>query len=145
MIFKQPANSKIPKGKLVVLFDSECMLCSSLAFFMLKFQKRDIFQLAPLESKEANTLLALNNIPFNKNSIVAINDKAIYTKADAVAKILSNMVWWLFPLRLGLLVMPKFISQWLYELVANNRTWLWKSNKCSIHAHKTITQQRLIL
>jgi Uncharacterized protein conserved in bacteria len=123
--------------QLIVIFDANCMLCSNLARFLLKFQKAPTLQFLSLMSEEANILLTANNIPFNVNSIIVIDDKTTYTKSNAVTKIASKMVWWFFPLRLGLWLTPKFISNWVYDIVAKNRQLLWPQNKCVISKNKS--------
>jgi len=135
MILKAVENSHTTKKQLIIFFDSSCMLCSRLAYWILKFQKSQELQCLSLESKDARTLLQANNIPFDLNSIIAVDSDAVYTKTDAISKIMSRLVWMFVPLRIALWLTPKFISNWVYDLIAKNRKHLWpKENSCILHS-----------
>jgi predicted DCC family thiol-disulfide oxidoreductase YuxK len=135
MIIKARENSLTTKKQLIIFFDSSCMLCSRLAHWILKFQKAQELQCLSLESEDSRTLLQANNIPFDINSIIVVDSNTVYTKTDAIDKIMSRLVWIFFPLRVALWLTPKLISNWVYDIIAKNRKHLWpKESSCILHS-----------
>jgi len=135
MIIKARENSLTTKKQLIIFFDSSCMLCSRLAHWILKFQKAQELQCLSLESEDSRTLLQANNIPFDINSIIVVDSNTVYTKTDAIDKIMSRLVWIFCPLRVALWLTPKLISNWVYDIIAKNRKHLWpKESSCILHS-----------
>ncbi len=119
--------------KAIILFDGACSLCNKLAQFTIKRDKNNCYQLASIQSETAKKLAAKHQIDFTKtDSIILIIDDSIFIKSVAVFKILENLnTGW--KIVLVLKIIPKFIRNLLYDLIAKNRRLLFgKQNECII-------------
>lgn len=117
----------------IILFDGVCNLCNGAINFIIARDPNDRFRFAALESEIGQELLAKYKIDSSKiDSIVLIRDDKAYAKAGAALRIAKNMsgVW---PLLYGLVIIPKFISNAVYDFIARNRyKWFGKKESCMI-------------
>jgi predicted DCC family thiol-disulfide oxidoreductase YuxK len=121
------------KNKAIILFDGVCNFCDSSVQFVLKRDKKAYFNFASLQSEIGQELLEKHKIPKDKfESLVLIeNDKAYLfsTGALRIARKL-NGAW---PLFYGFIIIPPFIRDFFYKLIANNRYRLFgKKEECMI-------------
>lgn len=121
------------ENKAIILFDGVCNFCESSVQFVLKRDKKGYFSFASLQSEVGQNLLEKYKIPKDKfESLVLIeNDKAYLfsTGALRIARKL-NGAW---PLLYGFIVIPPFIRDFFYKLIANNRYKLFgKKEECMI-------------
>jgi len=124
----------IEKGKKIILFDGVCNLCNGAINFIIKRDKKDVFRYASLQSEIGQKLITERGIDISKiDSILLIDPaKTFYHKSTAalqIAKQLSNP----YPLFYLFLVIPKFLRDWVYDIVAKNRyRWFGKKETCMI-------------
>jgi predicted DCC family thiol-disulfide oxidoreductase YuxK len=121
------------ENKAIILFDGVCNFCDSSVQFVLKRDKKAYFNFASLQSEIGQQLLEKYKIPKDKfESLVLIeNDKAYLfsTGALRIARKL-NGAW---PLLYGFIIIPPFIRDFFYKLIANNRYRLFgKKEECMI-------------
>jgi len=113
-------------GKTIVLYDGVCGLCNRLIRFLLRFDSRDRFRYASLQSSFAAKLLSKHGLDTSApDSVVIVADYGLaseraYTKSDAVlfaARELGGL-W-----RFGeiAVVLPRSLRNVLYDLIARNR------------------------
>lgn len=116
----------------IILFDGECSLCNTWVRFVLKNEKNLKFGFVSLQSAKAEELLKPYGVSNSLNSILLIRDGHLYHKSSAVLRILSTLrLPW--PLLTLLMVIPHFIRDVVYDLVAKNRyKWFGKQNECAI-------------
>jgi len=118
--------------KPIVLFDGVCNLCSGSVQFILKRDKKNVFQFASLQSNPGQELLKKFNLPADTfNSFVLVEGENIYTRSTAALRIARNLNgWkWLYAFR----IVPKFIRDAIYNLIAKNRyRWFGKKDECWI-------------
>lgn len=121
------------KNKNIILFDGVCNLCNNSIQFIIKRDKKQRFLFASLQSDAAHDILLqfqLKNSDFN--SIIFIEDGKIYQKSTAILKI-SRYLSGLWMLNYGFIIIPKFIRDAIYTVIANNRyNWFGKKNECMI-------------
>lgn len=117
-------------AKKVIFFDGNCMLCNSFIAFMVKKKIGSLF-FCDINSDIASQLLAtysFTDLP--KNTIYFLSYKKLYWKSTAVLKILSL----LGPVSKFcshlLLIIPAFIRDAVYSLVAKNRYRFFKQTSC---------------
>lgn len=117
----------------VVLFDGVCNLCDGFVQFVLRHEKAGIIQSASLQSASGKLLLEEFNIdPHKTDSIVYIHNRKAYIKSRAVLNILKflRFPWNAFVV---LTIIPPFISDKIYDLVARNRYRLFgKRESCRL-------------
>jgi len=109
-----------PNGP-IILFDAECVLCSSNAQFVLTHDKAGIFQLAAMQSEVGAALYRQQGMdPGDPISILIIEGDRVRQDSDAVLSIYEALG---YPWRLlGVLrVVPTFFRDRAYRWVARNR------------------------
>ena len=86
-----------------------------------------------MQSEIGIELCKQHNIDTNiVDSIVLIKNDSVFTKSSAVLEILKDMPigWRLF--RIGI-ILPKFIRDWLYDIIGKNRyRFFGKKDECPI-------------
>lgn len=117
-------------SKHIIFFDGNCMLCNSFIYFMVKKKISSLF-FCDINSSMASQILAaysFTNLP--QNTIYFFTDNKLYSKSTAVLKILgllgpiSKISARLF------LIVPAFIRDTVYSLVAKNRYRFFKKTSC---------------
>lgn len=123
----------------VILFDGVCNLCNGTVVFIIKRDKRNVFKFATLQSEVAHDLL----IPFSSNeknqessnaldSIILLENGKKHTKSSAALRIAKHLSG-AYPLLYGLMIIPKFLRDWGYSIIAKNRyKWFGKKESCMI-------------
>ena len=111
----------------IIYFDGECALCTSVVQFILKRDKKNKFRFASLQGKAGRNLHLSED---QKDSFVLTIDDRIYVRSTAALKMLRHLGngWQLiYPL----IIIPKFIRDAVYDLMAKNRyKWFGKCNSC---------------
>lgn len=101
------------------------------------------FQFAHLSSETGMELLNKLTIPTDIDSLVLIQGDEYFTESTAALKISKklNKGW---PVLYGFILVPKFLRDFIYRLIANNRyTWFGKAKFCKIPNKKD--RQRFLL
>ena len=121
------------ENKSIILFDGVCNLCNTLVNFIIKHDKKAYFKFASLQSDAAKEiLLQYNSKKINLDSIILIENNAVYEKSTAALKISKNLTGG-FKLLYALIIIPKFIRDWVYYFIAENRyKWFGKKESCMI-------------
>ncbi len=117
-----------------ILFDGICNLCNGAVRFILRHDRMKKFRFVPLQSDEGKELLKQAGLP-EKNlfAIIYINGENYYQRSTAVLKILKDIggIWKLF---YGLILVPPFIRDFLYNVVAGYRYRIFgKGDECKIY------------
>jgi len=115
----------------ILFFDTKCILCNSSIAFILKHEKDNkiIFcsQQSDLGKQKINELFKNKTIP---NSLVFLNQGKVYSKSTAVLH-LCKFLKGLFPILFCFIIVPPFIRNLIYDIVAKNRyKWFGKQNQC---------------
>jgi predicted DCC family thiol-disulfide oxidoreductase YuxK len=125
--------SELLRDKKIILFDGVCNLCSAFFRFVYLYDYKAVFHFAWIQSEAAEKLLEILNLPTEDfTTIVYLEDGQPYFKSDAFLKIVKHLKfpWPLF--RVGI-IFPRFIRDWIYDLVARNRyKWFGKKDQCII-------------
>ena len=117
----------------IILFDGICNLCNRAVNFIIKRNKKSRIQFAALQTNSGKQLLEQFNLPTQSiNSLILIEKGIVYTQSTAVLKICKHLNG-LWPLLYGLIILPKFIRNGIYRLIATNRyQWFGKQEKCMV-------------
>ena len=105
----------------IILFDAECVLCSSNARFVLAHDRVGRFRLASTQSEAGAALYRAHGMdPRDQVSILLIEGGRVRQDSDAVLSIFEALG---FPWRLigALRVVPAALRDRLYRWVARNR------------------------
>jgi predicted DCC family thiol-disulfide oxidoreductase YuxK len=126
----------------IVLFDGVCNLCNKTVLFLIKHDKKNNLHFAAQQTSVGESIMKLHTVKPNCRSVVFIKDEFVYYKSDAIIEIAKLLSGWPRIAILGL-IFPKFLRNWIYDLIANNRYKLFgKQSICSvpskINEHKFI-------
>ena len=121
------------ENKSIILFDGVCNLCNNSVQFIIKRDKKHPFLFTSLQSDAAQELLlhfTLKNSDFD--SIILIQNNKVYQKSTAILQI-SRQLDGLWKLNYGFIIIPKFIRDFVYTIIAKNRyKWFGKKDHCMI-------------
>jgi predicted DCC family thiol-disulfide oxidoreductase YuxK len=123
----------ITDQKKIILFDGVCNLCNTGVKFVIRHDKKKIFQFASLQSQSARQLLHAYGLQTEVvQSFIFIDQEKIYERSSATLHVLAYLpAPWKF--LYGLIIIPKFIRDWTYDIVAKNRyKWFGKKEACWI-------------
>lgn len=119
----------------IILFDGVCNFCNYWAQFALKRDKKGTLRFTTLQGETAKALLPRYHIdPNSITSVIFIDGEKgrAYTQSSAALQICRYLRggW---PLFYGLIIIPRFIRDALYNLIARNRyKWFGKKESCMI-------------
>ena len=121
-------------------------MCNNYILFVAKHDSDDNFRFLSIQNKKVNELKKIHSIcTENISSIYIIDNNEIKSKSRAVLKIVSMLK---FPYKLLIVfyVIPSFISDIIYDLVAKNRYRIFgKVDECSIiKKYTNLIQDKLI-
>jgi len=117
----------------VILFDGVCNLCNAGVRSIIKKDKKKQFRFASLQGEKGQTFLQQFNLPVNDlNSFVLIEGDKAYIKSTAALRI-AKLTGGFWKILYGLIIVPRFIRDAVYNLIARNRyRWFGKKNECMI-------------
>ena len=117
--------------KPIILFDGVCNLCQGSVQFVLKHDTRRQFLFASLQSPVATELIStFQNTSAQTDSFVLIENGKMYTRSTAALRVCRRLNGGL-PVLYGLIIIPAFIRDAVYDLVSGNRyKWFGKSKEC---------------
>lgn len=120
-------------NKPVILFDGVCNLCNGSVQFVIKHDKAARYSFASLQSETGRELLQQYHLPLTDfNSFVLIKDGRAFTKSSAALMVAKDLTGWV-QLLYGFIIVPVFIRDAVYNLVARNRyKWFGKKETCML-------------
>jgi predicted DCC family thiol-disulfide oxidoreductase YuxK len=111
----------------IILYDGVCKLCNRFVQSVLKHDSDDRFRFASLQSPFAKTILARHGADSNElDTIYTVlnfdqpNEK-LATRSDAAIAILTELGDFWRGLGVFLAILPKWLRDWGYRLIARNR------------------------
>lgn len=117
----------------VILFDGVCNFCNGAVNFVIKKDKRKTIRFAALQSDTGKALLQQFGLPQNDlRSFLLIENGQLYNRSTAVLRVCRHLKG-LWPLCYGFIIVPAFIRNAVYDLVARNRyKWFGQKEECMI-------------
>ena len=113
----------------IIVFDGLCVMCNSFLKWVLENDKDDKYLFANIQSD-----FYMKSMDINKSidSIILIRESNVFYESEAIKYILKDLDKF-FLLQLVLNVTPKFISNFFYKIIANNRYKIFgKKDKCEL-------------
>ena len=121
------------KAQYILLFDGECHLCDGTVQFVLDRDKDERFHFCSLQSEKGQAYLKQFSLPTDVfDSFVLIENNQYYLRSTAVLRLCAYLK---FPWNLVrvFLIIPRFIRDFVYRVVAKNRyRWFGKLDTCRI-------------
>ncbi len=105
----------------LVLFDGVCNLCSGCVRFLSPRDRTGRLRFAPIQDAVGQAILWRHNLPPQDwDSFVFLDEGQVYLKSTAVFRIVRFMRWpW--TMLAALQVLPRPVTDWVYDRVARNR------------------------
>ena len=119
--------------KPVILFDGVCNFCNGAVNFVLKQDKKGIFNFAALQSAAGQKLLQQYNLSMKDfDSFVLIENGKVYKKSTASLRVMNQLPWYWKEAQI-LRIVPRFLRDAIYDFIAKNRyKWFGKKEQCMI-------------
>ncbi|HBH47903.1 MAG TPA: thiol-disulfide oxidoreductase [Bacteroidales bacterium] len=109
-----PTSTYNPRN--LIIYDGVCLLCDKFVRFVIKYDKKDRFRFKPYQHS-AESVMQQKGL----ESVLLVNKNKTYDKSSAAIRILAMLrgpIWRGF---FVLLIIPKPIRDFLYNLIARNR------------------------
>ena len=123
----------IPSDKILILFDGVCNLCNNSVLLVIKNDKANKFLFAPIESTIGELVISEFDIDTDSiDSIITYNPAKHEVKFKASAALFTaSQMQFPYPLMRVFYIVPPFIRNWIYDIVAQNRyKWFGKKDRC---------------
>lgn len=117
----------------ILLFDGVCHFCNGTVNFITDRDPKEKFVFAPLQSELAQQLLKEHQLPVDKmDTLVLIKGEKHWLRSSAALEITKNLKG-LWPLLYFFVIIPPFLRNPVYNLVARNRyKWFGKLDACRL-------------
>ena len=117
----------------VILFDGICNLCNSAVQFVIKRDKKQRFRFASLQSEQGQQVLDEMQYPLTRaDSFYLVENGKVFDQSTAALRVVRALQG-LWPLLYGFIVVPPFIRDGVYNVIAKNRyRWFGQRNTCIV-------------
>jgi predicted DCC family thiol-disulfide oxidoreductase YuxK len=124
----------IPKNKKVILFDGVCNLCNNAVKIVIKFDQKNTFLFAAIQSESGKKIIEYLDIDTSKtDSIILYKPRVSYEiKSTAALNVMNGFggIWRITTLAF---IFPKVFRDFIYDYIAKNRyKWFGKKDNCMI-------------
>jgi predicted DCC family thiol-disulfide oxidoreductase YuxK len=115
----------------VLLFDGVCTLCNGFVQFVIQRDPAGRFQFATLQSDAARRLLQAAPQPV-PDTLVLVENGRVFLRSTAALRVVRGLRFpW--PLAFVLVVVPRPLRDWVYDIVARNRyRWFGRRDVCMV-------------
>jgi predicted DCC family thiol-disulfide oxidoreductase YuxK len=113
---------------MIVVFDAKCLLCSSSVHFLLRHDRKGVFQFASIQGATGGALLAKAGLPVNGlQTLLLVDGESVWQNTAATFRIAHGLGWpwrsaWVFWL------VPAPLRDAVYRAIARNRYRLFGSS-----------------
>lgn len=117
----------------IILFDGVCNFCNSAVNFVLKRNAKANILFAPMQAGAGQKLLEQYQLPpDDMSSFIFIENGTVYKQSAGALKVCRHLRG-LWPLCYGLIIVPAFIRDGIYNWIAKNRyKWFGQKDSCMI-------------
>ena len=120
----------------IIVFDGVCNFCNRVVRIIIRHDPTAQIHFTAQQSEAGEKLMNEISIKENSNSVLFVKDGLVYYKSDAVIEIAKLLSGWPSILQYSIIV-PRFIRNFIYELVAANRYRLFgKQDHCMVPKEK---------
>lgn len=116
---------------MILLFDSDCILCNKMVQFVIKNDSKSKFKFAALQSESGNKLLNKFNLStYDYNTFVYIVNDKYFTKSAAGLMVLKDLggYWKTFYV---LKLLPLKLRDFFYTQISKRRyVWYGRQKTC---------------
>ena len=110
---------------MILVFDAQCLLCNGWVQFLLRHDRKGVFKYASIQGSTGQRLLSQQGLQVDGlQTLLLVDGARSWQHTAAILRVLHALGW---PWRLAWLgwLVPSFIRDRLYRLVARNRYWMF--------------------
>ncbi len=110
---------------MILVFDAQCLLCNGWVQFLLRHDRKGVFKYASIQGSTGQRLLSQQGLKVDGlQTLLLVDGTRTWQHTAAILRVLHALGW---PWRLAWLgwLVPSFIRDRLYRLVARNRYWMF--------------------
>jgi predicted DCC family thiol-disulfide oxidoreductase YuxK len=128
----------MPHQQSIVFFDGVCNLCNCFVQFVLKHEANPDFKFCSLQSDFATNFFKEKQFILSGiDSVIVFQNNQFYIESTAAFKIINKLKW-PFKAFSVFSILPEFISNLIYKIIAKNRYKMFgKSNVCWVMTEQT--------
>ncbi|MBK7627345.1 MAG: thiol-disulfide oxidoreductase DCC family protein [Bacteroidales bacterium] len=117
----------------ILLFDGVCNLCNRLVVFVIRRDKNARIRFASLQSEAGKSLLSAAGLnPETVDTVVYLTGGKTFLRSSAILNLLNDLGGGL-RLFYSLIIIPSFIRDFIYNLVARSRYRIFgKRESCMV-------------
>ncbi|SFN37547.1 Predicted thiol-disulfide oxidoreductase YuxK, DCC family [Paenimyroides ummariense] len=117
------------KETYILLYDGECGFCNFWVNWVMRNDRKGIFNFASLQGNFGQNFLTDKSLPLKRfNTLYLIEPNGeVHDKSNAVIKICRLLGSW-YKLAVVFKIVPKFLRDKIYDLIAKNRRKLASGN-----------------
>ena len=116
-----PAVPDFAEDRPVIFFDGVCVLCSGFVGYVLRNDRQDRFRFCTTQSDIGQAIYRHYGLdPVNNRTFLLIENGLAYRKSDAALRT-ARHIWQPWPLMRVFGLLPRFVRDGFYDLVAKYR------------------------
>ena len=117
----------------ILLYDGVCYLCNGIVQFALARDPQGRLRFASLQSDVGQALLREHKIPAETfDTSLLIEDGKVYDRSTSALRT-ARYLRFPWPLLYGLIIVPRFIRDAVYDFVAGRRfNWFGRMDACPL-------------
>lgn len=115
----------------VIIYDSECVMCSTWVLFVLRRDTKQQFKFTPLNGQYAQQFFAANQIVRTETIWLIDSDHHFWHSSSATLRVISRLGG-IYRVVALLLLIPKFIRNSVYFFISKRRRLLMKRSVCPV-------------
>lgn len=115
----------------VLFFDDACILCNKCIRLIHFLDVHKTLFFSPLQSPLGIEIQRKSNLKELDSTVIYHKNGKLYTQSSAIIHCLSDSYWLLKPV-LIFLIIPSYLRNKIYELIARNRKRIFKNQTCSL-------------
>jgi predicted DCC family thiol-disulfide oxidoreductase YuxK len=116
----------------IIVFDGVCNFCNRIVQIIIRHDPSCQIHFAAQQSEAGEKFLNQYSIQESTSSVVFITNGMVYYQSDAVIEIAKFLTGWPSIFKYSI-IMPRFIRNYIYQLVAANRYRLFgKQDSCMV-------------
>jgi predicted DCC family thiol-disulfide oxidoreductase YuxK len=123
----------LPPDRPVLFFDGHCHLCNRAVRFVVRHDHRGCFLFAPLQSAAGRNLPVSMRSDGGSSGFVVLAFRGRYYRRSDAALHTFRLLGGLWPVFFAAIVLPRFLRDAVYNLVARNRyRWFGRNDTCMV-------------
>ena len=126
-----PGAGDAPAAGPIIVFDGDCVLCSSWVRFLLRHDRDARYRFAAMQTRAGRALLVAHGLdPDDPSSFLLVDGEQAWKDTDAIRRVVAGLggIW---RLAHALALLPRGLRDRVYRLVARNRyRWFGRNEAC---------------